>query len=243
MKKASEKYVIYYRVSTKRQGESGLGLEAQEAYVQHYYGDKNIIASFTDVRSGKTIAKRPELLKALDLCKNERAVLVVAKIDRLSRDTEQALSIYRDLDGRLESCDIPNLDKFTLTLFMAIADRERELIGIRTKQALEQKRAKMGEWRKPGVSVEKKRAAVAAAAAVNVENAVDEVNNSRAVKLALRLRKEGLTLAAIAKELNDSQFRTSTRNTNTKNEKYKGNKLFSPTQVKRLLDRAGNAKS
>ena len=80
----------------------------------------------------------------------------MAKIDRLSRDTEQSLSIYRNLDGRLNSCDIPHLDKFTLTLFMAIADRERELIGLRTKQALDQKRKWVGEWRALVVRIKKK---------------------------------------------------------------------------------------
>ncbi len=111
-------YVIYYRVSTKRQGDSGLGLDAQRAYVDHFYQGKPIINEFTDVQSGKNVFNRPELMKALALCKEKRAVLVVAKIDRLSRNTEQALSIYRGLAGRLESCDIPNLDKFTLTLFI-----------------------------------------------------------------------------------------------------------------------------
>ena len=85
------KYVLYFRVSTRKQGESGLGLEAQRAYIDHFYKDKPILAEFTDVRSGKTIRKRPELQKAIALCKQERAVLVIAKIDRLSRKTEQAL--------------------------------------------------------------------------------------------------------------------------------------------------------
>lgn len=114
-------YVLYFRVSTKRQEESGLGLEAQRAYIEHFYSGRKVIGEFTDIKSGKDVENRPELGKAVALCKKEKAVLVVAKIDRLSRNTEQALSIYRELDGRLESCDIPNLDKFTLTLFMAIA--------------------------------------------------------------------------------------------------------------------------
>ncbi|WP_018621745.1 recombinase family protein [Spirosoma luteum] len=109
--------MIYYRVSTKRQGVSGLGLDAQRAYVEHFYHDKSIIVEFTDLQNGKDVFNRPELMKALTLCKERRAVLV-AKIDRLSRNTEQALAIYRELAGRLESCDIPNLDKFTLPLLV-----------------------------------------------------------------------------------------------------------------------------
>ncbi|GAB3327730.1 recombinase family protein [Larkinella ripae] len=224
-----KKYVVYFRVSTKKQGESGLGLEAQQSYVNHFYSKANIIAEYTDIRSGKTIHKRPELQKALKQCKAENAVLVVAKIDRLSRNTEQALSIYRDLEGRLESCDIPNLDKFTLTLFMAIADRERELIAIRTKQALEQKRLKFGEWRIKGPN-EKKAAAGLIGAQLAKEIASDNENNRRASAMVAMLRSQGKTFAAIAAELNGAGFKTST------------GKQFQATQAMRLHKRAELAK-
>lgn len=143
----AKEYVAYYRVLTKKQGDSGLGLEAQHPYIVHFYKDRTVIAEFTDVRSGKDIKNREQLQVALALCRQRRATLVVAKVDRLSRDTGQALWIYRELEERLESCDIPNLDKFTLTLFMAIADWERELTGIRTSAALAQKVERSGEWR------------------------------------------------------------------------------------------------
>lgn len=219
-----KQYVIYYRVSTKKQGESGLGLDAQRAYVEHFYSEKPILAEFTDVRSGKTITKRPELQKALTLCKETGAILVVAKIDRLSRDTEQALSIYRELNGKLESCDIPNLDKFTLTLFMAIADRERELIGIRTKQALDQKRAKVGEWRKAGPN-EKKRLAGLLGSEMAKEQAYENENSRRASALIQTLRSNGRTLVQIAEELNRAGFKTPR------------GKSFQATQVQRLFHR------
>ncbi|GAB2547306.1 recombinase family protein [Spirosoma aerophilum] len=219
------RYVIYYRVSTKKQGESGLGLDAQRSYVGHYYKDKNIIAEFLEVRSGKTISKRPELKKALALCQSEGAALVVAKIDRLSRDIEQALYIYRELDGRLESCDIPNLDKFTLTLFMAIADRERELIGLRTKQALDQKRLRVGEWRKGGAN-RKKAAAGLIGAQVVKEMAGDNENSRRASALIDSLRKGGESYPAIAHQLNRAGFKTPR------------GKVFIATQVRRLYQRS-----
>lgn len=218
---SSPTYVIYYRVSTKKQGESGLGLDAQRAYINHFYSGKPVLAEFTDVRSGKTINKRPELQKALVLCQQQGATLVVAKIDRLSRNTEQALQIYRELDGRLESCDIPNLDKFTLTLFMAIADRERELIGLRTKQALDQKRERHGEWRKGGGN-EKKAAAGLIGAQAAREQARDNDNNRRAKVLATTLRASGKKYQAIADQLNQAGFKTAR------------GKLFEPTQVRRL---------
>lgn len=214
-------YVIYYRVSTKKQGESGLGLDAQRAYVDYYYSGKPILAEFTDIRSGKTVSKRPELQKALALCQQAGATLVVAKIDRLSRDTEQALQIYRELDGRLESCDIPNLDKFTLTLFMAIADRERELIGLRTKQALDQKRKQIGEWRKGG-SNEKKTVAGLIGARMAQEQVNENENKRRAKVLATTLRLAGKNLQAIADQLNMAGFKT-----------VRG-KTFDATRVRRL---------
>ena len=214
-------YVAYFRVSTKKQGESGLGLDAQRAYIDHYYEGKPVIGEFTDIRSGKTISKRPRLQQALALCKSEGATLVVAKIDRLSRDTEQALSIYRELDGRLESCDIPNLDKFTLTLFMAIADRERELIGLRTKQALDQKRKRVGEWRVSGPN-EKKAVAGLIGAQASREIAEDNKNSRRASALIHSLRKGGLSYPVIAEQLNKAGFRTPR------------GKQFIATQVRRL---------
>ncbi|CCH57611.1 resolvase, N-terminal (plasmid) [Fibrisoma limi BUZ 3] len=217
-------YVVYYRVSTKRQGDSGLGLEAQKAYIQHYYRDKEIIAEFTDVRSGKDVARRVELRQALTLCKQRRAILVVAKIDRLSRNTEQALEIYRELDGRLESCDIPNLDKFTLTLFMAIADRERELISIRTTGALVQKVKRDGQWRKPSVAFQNGMATQLANQVVR-EKARQNRNSKRALTLISRLRTEGKTFKQIADYLNEAAFHAP-----------KGGS-FHPVQVKRLLER------
>lgn len=217
-------YVLYFRVSTKKQGESGLGLEAQRAYIEHYYSGKTILAEFTDVRSGKTIHKRPELQKALALCKKEKATLVIAKIDRLSRNTEQALYIYKELGERLESCDIPNLDKFTLTLFMAIADRERELISIRTRQALEARRKRLGEWRVSGPN-EKKAAASVLGVRLNKEMAADNDNNRRAMSVADMMQKAGKNYTQIADHLNSTGFKTA-----------RGCE-FQATQVMRLIKR------
>ena len=234
-----KKYVVYYRVSTKKQGESGLGLEAQRTYVRHFYSDRNIIEEFTEKVSGKDVSNRPRLLEALELCRRGQATLVVAKIDRLSRNTEQALSIYRELDGRLESCDIPNLDKFTLTLFMAIADRERELIGIRTKAALDEKRKQTGEWRKPSKAFQ---TGVASAEGTRTlqHNARVNQNNMRAAALIQYLRgtlverrngrgevvgREPLPWAEIANRLNEAGFRAS-----------RGG-AFQATQVQRIYRR------
>ena len=125
------------------------------------------------------------------------------------------------MGGKLYSCDIPNLDKFTLTLFMAIADRERELISIRTKQALDAKRAKVGEWRNSSFSNaarEKGQTRIREKARLNS-------NNKRATELIVLYKDKGLTLQAIADNLNINGFRTST------------GKLFQRATVKRLWDR------
>lgn len=200
-------YVIYYRVSTKRQGDSGLGLDAQRAYIEHFYQDKAILAEFTDVQSGKDVFNRPELMKALALCKEQRAVLVVAKIDRLSRNTEQALAIYRELAGRLESCDIPNLDKFTLTLFMAIADRERELIGIRTKGALVQKIKRSGQWRTASNAFSTGEAARLGHTTIKAQ-AAENGHSRPASAMIKQLVHQGYNWSEIARQLNTGGFKT-----------------------------------
>lgn len=225
----STSYVVYYRVSTKKQGESGLGLEAQRAYVDYFYKDRPIMAEFTDIRSGKTITKWPELQKAIALCKKEKAILVVAKINRLSRNTEDALHIYKQLDERLESCDIPNLDKFTLTLFMAIADRERVLISIRTQQAIEARRVRVGEWRVGGPNAKKAAAGLLGAQLVR-EMANDNDNSRRALVVVKMLRDAGKSYPKIAEQLNQAGFKTPR------------GRDFHPMQVQRLFGRTVTGK-
>lgn len=214
-------YVVYYRVSTKKQGESGLGLEAQRAYIYHFLNPDQIAAEFTEVQSGGDFETRLILQKALTLCKEKGHTLAIAKIDRLSRKTEDALYIYSMLEGRLYSCDIPNLDKFTLTLFMAIADRERELISIRTKQALDAKREQIGEWRNSTFTAttrQKGQERIHQKARFNT-------NNKRAMELIALYKDKELTLQEIADKLNMNGFRTST------------GRLFQRTTVKRLWER------
>lgn len=222
------KYIAYYRVSTKGQGESGLGLDAQKQIVKHYFSSNEIEAEFTEVASAKTIDKRPLLLEAIALCENKGYTLLVAKTDRLSRVTEQALDVYNRLNGRLHSCDIPqqkgaSMDKFTLTLFMAISDRERELIGIRTKQALESKKKQGVKLGKPENLTDK---AKAKGLKVRQENARNNKANRQGQELAKAYRAQGMTLSMIADKINDLGMRT------------RRGKEFKPTSIKRLLESA-----
>ncbi len=214
--------IAYFRVSTKQQGESGLGLEAQRAIVCHFVDCESLVSEFVEVGSGKDVDGRPQLQQAIQLCKVEGHNLVVAKIDRLSRKTEDALNIFSQLDGRLISCDIPNLDKFTLTIFMAIADRERELISIRTKAALAAKKAREADWQ-PGTPENLQDAARVAGAATNKRQAVKAYQTTIGyVKL---LRERGMSLGKIAERLNGEGHKTRT------------GKQFHAATVQRMLAR------
>lgn len=204
------KIVIYKRVSTKGQGESGLGLEAQDAYIQHFVTANEkfeVVKEFTEVASAKSVdcKKRPFLCEAVAMCQKQGFTLVVAKVDRLSRTTEHALDIFSKLDGRLISCDIPNLDKFTLTLYMAIADREREMISIRTKQALTAKKERGETWDRNSKWTDEQRQK---GKDVLKDNALRNTNTKKSKNYATMLRNEGKTLEQIAEILNEEGFLT-----------------------------------
>lgn len=133
---ATGKYITYYRVSTKRQGRSGLGLEAQKNAVADYLngGRWTLVAEVTEVESGKR-SDRPQLANALALCRIHSATLLVAKMDRLSRN-------LHFLTGLMESgvdfvaCDIPKANTLTVHILAAVAQAEGEAISARTKAAL-----------------------------------------------------------------------------------------------------------
>jgi DNA invertase Pin-like site-specific DNA recombinase len=132
------RYVTYFRVSTKKQGHDGLGMEAQRRdvglYMQHYAteGDE-IIAEFSEVISGGT-AEPEELMKAIDLCKKEGAALLVAKLDRVSRRMSLLAQLMEDIQIKV-AC-MPHADNFQLHLYGALAQQERDFISKRTKAAM-----------------------------------------------------------------------------------------------------------
>lgn len=131
------KIVAYYRVSTARQGHSGLGLDAQREYVRlaAQQSDWTIIAAFEDHESGAIAPERRAACKAaLARCKADGATLVVAKLDRLSRDVEHIAGLLKLVD--FKAATMPNADKFQLHLYAALAEQEREFISRRTSDAL-----------------------------------------------------------------------------------------------------------
>ena len=131
-----QSFVAYYRVSTKRQGQSGLGLEAQESAVARHVKSTggNLVAEFKEVESGRK-SDRPELEEAIAVARKTKSILVVAKLDRLSRDPE---FLFRLQNSKLEfvCCDMPQADRFTIGIMIVMAQKEREDISRRTKAAL-----------------------------------------------------------------------------------------------------------
>ena len=132
-----KRYVTYCRVSTQRQGESGLGLESQAVAVARYVelSDGEIVGSFVETESGKKATNRPELQAAMELCRKVKATLLIAKLDRLARNVHF-------ISGLLESgvdfvaADAPSKDRFMLHVQAAFAEEEARRISLRTKEAL-----------------------------------------------------------------------------------------------------------
>jgi DNA invertase Pin-like site-specific DNA recombinase len=125
--------IAYYRVSTQRQGIDGYGMGAQKEIVSRYVSAQkgHLIAEFAEVETGKN-DDRPELAKALALVKNQKATLVIAKLDRLSRNAAFLLTL-QNAGCDFVCCDCPNADRFTIGILALVAQRERELISERTK--------------------------------------------------------------------------------------------------------------
>lgn len=128
------KFVIYLRVSTARQGQSGLGLEAQREAVARFTAGGRIVAEFVEVESGKR-NDRPEIAKALALCRVHGAKLVIAKLDRLARNVAFIANLM-EADVDFIAVDMPQANKLTVHILAAMAEHEREMISARTKAAL-----------------------------------------------------------------------------------------------------------
>ena len=128
--------VTYLRVSTARQGKSGLGLEAQQKAVADYLstGEWNLLEEFVEIESGKN-SKRPKLLEAIELCKATDSVLLIAKLDRLSRNAGFLINL-QDSGVKFICADMPEADHTMISIMAVIAQREGEAISKRTKEAL-----------------------------------------------------------------------------------------------------------
>lgn len=223
-----KKFVAYFRVSTDRQGKSGLGLEGQRAAVMLHVGSAgDLIADYTEVETGKkdSLENRPELRRALAHARRSRATLIVAKLDRLTRSVA-VTSLLHTSNVDFICCDNPFANRLTIQILAAVAEDEARRISERTKAALCAYKARGGvlgaarptsrnltqEARERGAkaSVAKRAAATAAA----YEDVVEHLRS---------LRVAGQSLRAIAAEMNGSG--QTTRN----------GRPWNPVQVSRVL--------
>lgn len=211
----TSRYIAYYRVSTKKQNNSGLGLASQKQSVEKFCEGK-IIESYTEVESGKN-DNRIELKKAIEAAKKNNAKLVIAKLDRLSRNVT-FVSMLMDSGVDFICVDMPNANKLTIHIIAALAQQERELISIRTKQALQQKKlrgAKLGTPQNLDKTAKEK------GLKVRKDNA--KAYKEKLYDIAKMYKDKGLKLQDIATKMNDLGF-TSPRGSQLK-----------PTTISRIL--------
>lgn len=216
-------YVAYLRVSTQRQGTSGLGLQAQQDIIRKYLNGKFPIAEFIEVESGRK-SERPKLHEALELCKKKRATLIVAKMDRLSRNVAFTSQLL-DSDIEIIFCDFPKANRLVLTIIAAISEYEAGLIRQRTKAALQVKKEQGCKLGKPENLIHNLEKAIANSRKTNTEKARNNPNNKRAVAILRGLVDKTSNLSEMARVLNDEGFLTS-----------RGGR-FSAKQVSILLNR------
>ena len=216
-------YVSYLRQSTKKQSLSNLGIEAQREIIQKYLGQIKPIAEFVETESGKK-TDRPKLAEALDLCRKTKSTLIVAKLDRLSRNVAFTSKLLES-DVEIKFCDFPEANRLVLHIIASIAEYEAGLISTRTKQALKAKKARGVRLGKPENLVNNLGKAISNSNHTNRQKALDNDNNRRAIAMLKVMATQDLSLSEMARRLNEEGFVTSR------------GKKFSAWQVSVLLKR------
>ena len=191
------KFIVYTRVSTRKQGDSGLGLDAQERdinlYMENYVQEPfEVVAKYSDIESGSR-SDRPQLQEAIDVAKQLKGTLLVAKLDRLSRSVAYLAKLMEDKGLDFAVASMPHADKFQLHIYAALAEQERDFISKRTKAALAEAKARGVRLGGMRVEAEARHAAVRAKADYNADRVKDVIVNSRVA---------GMTYAQIAGQLN-----------------------------------------
>ena len=200
-------YVSYLRQSTKKQSLSNLGIEAQQEIIQKYLGQIKPIAEFVETESGKK-TDRPKLAEALDLCRKTKSTLIVAKLDRLSRNVAFTSKLLES-DVEIKFCDFPEANRLVLHIIASIAEYEAGLISTRTKHALKAKKARGVRLGKPENLVNNLGKAISNSTLTNRQKALDNDNNRRAIAMLKVLVTQDLSLSEMARRLNEEGFVTS----------------------------------
>jgi len=223
---ATGKFVSYCRVSTAKQGASGLGLEAQQATITRYLngGNWDLLGEFVEIESGKKDT-RPELAKALQHCRDTGATLIIAKLDRLSRDLHFISSLQK-AGAEFMACDMPSANKFTVHIFAALAEHEREMISQRTKAALAALKARGVKLGNPAnltrEGADKGLATMSAARTAKADDFAAQIGPK-----VQAYQAEGMSLRGIASKLNADSILTARGKAGS----------WTPTAVKNLLAR------
>lgn len=186
-------YVAYFRVSTDKQGRSGLGLDAQRSAVREFvarHGD--LVAEFTEVESSRNY--RPELHAALELCRRKKAILLIARLDRLARNVAFISNL---MESRVDfvAVDMPEANRLTIHILAAVAEYERDAISERTRAAL-------AAAKQRGVKLGNPTPLAASQKAVAVHQERAREFRVKVKPIIHELHKQGLNLAGIAQELN-----------------------------------------
>ena len=200
-------YVSYLRQSTKKQSLSNLGIEAQREIIQKYLGQIQPIAEFVETESGKK-TDCPKLTEALDLCRKTKSTLIVAKLDRLSRNVAFTSKLLES-DVEIKFCDFPEANRLVLHIIASIAEYEAGLISTRTKQALKAKKARGVSLGKPENLVNNLGKAITKSNLTNRQKALDNDNNRRAIAMLKVMATQDLSLSEMARRLNEEGFVTS----------------------------------
>ena len=197
-------YVLYLRVSTQRQGLSGLGLEGQRLIAHRFLqpGDR-ILAEYMEVESGRK-NNRPEMAKAIIQTRELGATLLVAEMSRLARSVYFTSKLMEE-KVRFRACDIPNADEFTINILAAVAQKAAKDISESTKRGLSAKKARGFTLGTPQNFTSASRALGRAMVRLNAQ---ESLPNKQARRLASLLRRDGMTLEAIANELNEHGYHT-----------------------------------
>jgi DNA invertase Pin-like site-specific DNA recombinase len=193
------RFIAYYRVSTDKQGKSGLGLDAQRQAVAGFAaGRGQIVAEHTEVESTRN--HRPELHAALAACRRQKATLVIARLDRLARNVAFISNL---MESRVDfvAVDMPEANRLTIHILAAVAEHEREMISQRTKAALQAAKAR-------GTVLGNPHPLPASRLGTAALQAQTEAFSATVSPLILALRQQGYSLAGIARELNSRHIPT-----------------------------------